>query len=561
MTLLVCTAVATQSGHCPSTDEAGLADVERWMASSDGVQSLPTPLLSKIADLAWAKSDQALTLLQRVAAAGAASTDVYTALATALARHDRWSEAAEAFEKAALLPPPSLQRFTKHRLGNLERISGQSATSLIQDSDFPSSLGLDSDGGWGGHSSHADRTPCDIDIRGANLSMTEFEERYVLQGRPVLLPLESVVVRSRGRQSHPNRCSDAGPWQCTEEGCPEAVLSCEMLASYGLCEKQFGHVWERPPAADLASQRIAALCPLACGTCEPLPPDENRLWTRAEFVRRVGACVVPVVRTSDVAEHQYASSAGGGVHTHHDTLASFVEKEMAAEADASDRERVHAAAKGSTKDPQYVVASRAKARSASSDATDLTQQQQQCWRILDSTMLLHGLGALHGQFLLPADHKRLLFVGAAGSGTPFHDHSNTFSLLPYGRKRWLLLPPSGPYDLPPRHDPVLTSADVSSAVSAGAAAAARGGTGTSAPASRSGQATPTEWLRAYEARPEALPIPPLQCTQPAGTALFVPSGWKHAIINLAPSVGMAVEVGDRDVMARAERAAAQPAVK
>ena len=49
---------------------------------------------------------------------------------------------------------------------------------------------------------------------------------------------------------------------------------------------------------------------------------------------------------------------------------------------------------------------------------------------------------------------------------------------------------------------------------------------------------------------------PLVCTQPANTALFVPSGWKHAVHNLAPGVAVAVEVGDQDVIARAQRAQA-----
>ena len=44
------------------------------------------------------------------------------------------------------------------------------------------------------------------------------------------------------------------------------------------------------------------------------------------------------------------------------------------------------------------------------------------------------------------------------------------------------------------------------------------------------------------------------------TALFVPSGWKHATINLEDSVGVAVEVGDADVIERAQRAAAASAM-
>ena len=102
-----------------------------------------------------------------------------------------------------------------------------------------------------------------------------------------------------------------------------------------------------------------------------------------------------------------------------------------------------------------------------------------------------------------------------------HDHSNTFNLLPYGRKRWLLLPPSGD-----GYEEYLTSPQES--------------------------VTPQEWLRRHDADGGAkLRIPLQQCTQPAGTALFVPTGWKHAVINLAPSVGMAIEVGDTDVIQRA----------
>lgn len=190
---------------------------------------------------------------------------------------------------------------------------------------------------------------------------------------------------------------------------------------------------------------------------------------------------------------------------------------------------------------------------------------------------LTGLGALPDSFLDEASHKRIFFAGPTNSGmrcssnpslalviwlategihpddnpsgwlanrlddftllrlagTHFHDHSNTFSLLPYGRKHWLLIPPSGSYDSPQSH----------SAVGAGVESADAG----------RAKLTPSEWLSWHEAHPGALPIEPLQCIQPAGTALFVPSGWKHAIINLAPSVGVAVEVGDTDVIERAQR--------
>ena len=44
--------------------------------------------------------------------------------------------------------------------------------------------------------------------------------------------------------------------------------------------------------------------------------------------------------------------------------------------------------------------------------------------------------------------------------------------------------------------------------------------------------------------PRAPPPPPLrlECEQRAGDLLFVPNNWGHAVLNLEPSVGLAVEV-------------------
>ena len=147
---------------------------------------------------------------------------------------------------------------------------------------------------------------------------------------------------------------------------------------------------------------------------------------------------------------------------------------------------------------------------------------QVCWGMLDQALALQALGVMKALFLAPSDHKRILFVGPGGSGAGFHDHSNAFNLLIYGSKRWLLLPPSGTY--------------MSEATK--------------------GVTSPAEWLRRHEKAPEGLPIQPLTCVQPAGTALFVPSGWKHAVLNAVASVAVAVEVGDADVMRRAAAAAA-----
>ena len=44
---------------------------------------------------------------------------------------------------------------------------------------------------------------------------------------------------------------------------------------------------------------------------------------------------------------------------------------------------------------------------------------------------------------------------------------------------------------------------------------------------------------------------PRLCIQRAGEVLFVPTGWAHATVNLAGSIGVAVEVGDRAELASA----------
>ena len=57
-------------------------------------------------------------------------------------------------------------------------------------------------------------------------------------------------------------------------------------------------------------------------------------------------------------------------------------------------------------------------------------------------------------------------------------------------------------------------------------------------------AAPLQWLA--QQRPGG--ATPLTCTQQSGQALFVPSGWLHAVLNLRDSVGVAVEVGDVAMM-------------
>ena len=111
-------------------------------------------------------------------------------------------------------------------------------------------------------------------------------------------------------------------------------------------------------------------------------------------------------------------------------------------------------------------------------------------------------------FLQPTDHKRIVSLGPTHAGSAWHDHSHSFFALVHGEKRWLLLPP-------------------------GASAGAAGSS-----------AAPLQWLS--QRQPGG--ATPLTCTQQSGQALFVPSGWLHAVLNLRDSVGVAVEVGDVAMM-------------
>jgi len=99
------------------------------------------------------------------------------------------------------------------------------------------------------------------------------------------------------------------------------------------------------------------------------------------------------------------------------------------------------------------------------------------------------------------------YLGPLGSGAPIHYHGHAINHLVHGCKLWTLLPPEE-------------------------AAYTR------QPLSR--------WL-AQE--PEAADAA-IACVQPAGSALFVPSGWGHGVLNLQESLGYAREF----VMGLPERA-------
>ena len=140
----------------------------------------------------------------------------------------------------------------------------------------------------------ASATQCDVDVR-AHLTAAEFATRYVLQGRPVLLPLDAVARLGL----------DGAPSAAPPTGAPA------------------------PPGA-------------------PPAPGAPAPWERGELLRRAGECEVSLVPTSGVAQQQY----GGAPATSTRTLSAAV---AAIEAAATGAAEAGGAA-GS--DPLYAVATR-----------------------------------------------------------------------------------------------------------------------------------------------------------------------------------------------------------
>ena len=114
-----------------------------------------------------------------------------------------------------------------------------------------------------------------------------------------------------------------------------------------------------------------------------------------------------------------------------------------------------------------------------------------------------------------ADTRRnknaLFYIGPELSGVYFHQHSAAVNVLVSGEKHWFLFPPR-----------VWAGPQVSSMA---------------------------QWVE------EILPhlrFKPLEVRQKAGEALFIPSGWSHATINVGEPdshvVGVAIEIGvDQDL--------------
>jgi len=108
--------------------------------------------------------------------------------------------------------------------------------------------------------------------------------------------------------------------------------------------------------------------------------------------------------------------------------------------------------------------------------------------------------------------KALFFVGAAQSGTYFHQHAHAYNAVLFGTKQWFLLPPASEPSF--KHE-----------------------------SSMRRWATHKSAINYYR---------PLTCTQFPGETLFVPTDWYHATLNPGISVGIAIEVGRSNDVVKVE---------
>ena len=107
-----------------------------------------------------------------------------------------------------------------------------------------------------------------------------------------------------------------------------------------------------------------------------------------------------------------------------------------------------------------------------------------------------------------------LYVGANGSGNPFHYHAQTWNALVVGRKRWWLYPPNASFysEVHPLEWLRRRPRRGAGGVDAGAGGADVGAGGARA----------------------------LECEQRAGDVLFVPRLWGHGTLNLGETLGVAM---------------------
>jgi ankyrin repeat protein len=105
-----------------------------------------------------------------------------------------------------------------------------------------------------------------------------------------------------------------------------------------------------------------------------------------------------------------------------------------------------------------------------------------------------------------------LLVGPEGSGSPAHFHTGAFAAMLFGRKRWLLYPPSAAFW---------------------------------------SKKTALSWLMDGDAH--SVPTgQPLECVQQPGDFIYVPATWGHAVLNVEDTVAVTMTMDDLFLQKRSD---------
>lgn len=120
------------------------------------------------------------------------------------------------------------------------------------------------------------------------------------------------------------------------------------------------------------------------------------------------------------------------------------------------------------------------------------------------------LHALHNESSLQDPY---LFLGGAGSGLGFHVHGHAWNAVVFGRKLWLVYPPGW------RHAALKLEQTALDGES---------------------------WLREIYPKVANTSAAPFGCVTEAGDLLYVPPDWLHATVNLEPTIGVAVNLDNKD---------------
>ena len=252
-------------------------------------------------------------------------------------------------------------------------------------------------------------------------------------------------------------------------------------ASTGGCDVDVLSI-EELTASHFVQEHFLPLRPvLVRGLAAPLA----RAWRRNVLLRAHGSLAVNPAGIPYAAS--FGGAGGGGM-----SLADFVGRHLVVGSEAGD------AGPGSGNATSYVF-------QRLSPASALARHSM----LLAPPFLAQALLPLAGHntsipLLLPTPDALSpeLFLGPPGSGAPMHYHGDALNFLAWGRKEWFLQPPA--------------AAEYSTAAAVDFVAHELPGL------RREGRA-------------------PLQCSQAAGDALYVPRGWGHAVLNLNTSVGWVVE--------------------